>query len=69
MRNAPQQWEDATIQIFHKKKDRSDRNSHRDFSLVAHSGKILQKLVAPCLSNYSVGKGILPEEQRGFRSA
>ena len=38
-------------------------------SLVAHSGKTLLKLVASRLSNYCEAKGVLPEEQCGFRPA
>ena len=38
-------------------------------SLVAHSGKLLLKMVASRLSNYCEAKGILPEEQCGFRPA
>ena len=42
----PQQWKDATIKVLHKKKDRSDCNNYRGISLVAHSGKVLLKMVA-----------------------
>ena len=63
----PQQWKDATIKFLHKKKDRSDCNNYRGISLVAHSGKVLRKMVASRLSNYC--ERILPEEQGGFRPA
>ena len=63
------QWKDGTIKVLHKKKDRSDCNNCRGISLVAHSGKVLLKMVASRLSNYCEAKGILPEEQCGFRSA
>ena len=61
------QWKDGTIKVLHKKKDRSDCNNCRGISLVAHSGKVLLKMVASRLSNYCEAKGILPEEQCGFR--
>ena len=38
-------------------------------SLVAHSGKVLLKMVASRLSNYCEAKRILPKEQCGFRPA
>ena len=65
----PQQWTDAIINVLHKKKDRSDCNNYQGISLVAHSGKVLLKMVASRLNNYCEAKGILPEEQRGFRPA
>ena len=66
MGEVPQQWKDATIKVLHQKKDRFDCNKYRGISLVAHSGKLLLKMVAPRLS-YCEAKGILPEEQCGFR--
>ena len=65
--DAPQQWQDATIKVLHKKKDHSDCN-YRGMSLV-DSGKVLLKVVASRLSNYFEAKRILPEEQCGFRPA
>ena len=65
----PQQWKDATIEVLHKKKDRSDCNNYREISLVAHSGKVLLKMVASRLSNHCEAKRILPEQQCGFRPA
>ena len=65
----PQRWKDATIKVLYKKKDHSDCNNYRGISLVAHSGKVLLTMVASRLSNYCEAKGILPEEQRGFRPA
>ena len=65
----PQQWKDGAIKVLQKKKDRSDCNNYRGISLVAHSDKELLKMVASRLSNYCEAKGILPEEQCGFRPA
>ena len=53
--------------ILHKKKDRTECGSYRGISLVAHAGKILLKIIARRLSEYSECVGLLPEEQRGFR--
>ena len=65
-----QQWKYSTIKkVLHIKKDRFDCNNYRGISLVAHSGKVLLKMVASRFSNYCEAKGILPEEQRGFRPA
>ena len=60
---------DATIKVLHKKEDRSDCNNYRGISLVAHSCKVLLKMVASRLSKYCEAKRILPEEQCGFRPA
>ena len=67
----PQQWKYATIKLLggHKKKGRSDCNNYRGISLVAHSGKVLLKMVASLRNNYCEAKEILPEEQCGFRPA
>ena len=65
----PQQWKDATITVLHERKDLSDCNNYRGISLVAHSGKVLLKMVASRPSNYCEAKGILTEEQCGFRPA
>ena len=62
----PQQWKDAIIKVLHKKKDTSDCNNYKGISLVAHAGNVLLKIVASRLSNYE-DRGILPEEQCGFR--
>ena len=63
----PQQWKDAIIMVFHKKKDRTECGNYRGISLVAHAGKILLKIKARRLSEYCERVGILPEEQSGFR--
>ena len=69
--DVPQQRKDATIEVLHKKKDRSDHNFYRGISLVARSGKeTLLEMVASRLSNYCCEtEGILPEEECGFRPA
>ena len=54
---------------LHKKDDRSDCNNYRGSTLVAHAGKVLLKIVTSRLSNYCEVRGILPEEQCGFRPA
>ena len=63
----PQQWKDTVIMILHKKEDRTECGNYRGFSLVAHAGKILLKIIARHLSEYCERVGILPEEQSGFR--
>ena len=65
--DVPQQWKGTTIKFLHKKKDRSDCNNYQEISLVAHSGKVLLKMVASRLSNYCEAKRIPPEEQCGCR--
>lgn len=67
--DAPQRWKVATTKVLHKKEDRSDCNTYRGVSLLAHSGKALLKIVVFRLSDYCEAGGILPEELRGFRPA
>ena len=59
----PQQWKDAIIMVLHKKKDRTECDNYRGISLVAHAGKILQKIITRRLGEYCERVGILPEEQ------
>ena len=66
-RKVPQRWRDAVIKCLHKKKDRSEWGDYCGISLVAHAGKVLLTIVATRLSAYCEAKGLLPEEQRGFR--
>ena len=42
----PQEWKDATINVLHEKKDRTECSNYRDLFLVAHAGKVLLKIVA-----------------------
>ena len=58
----PQQWKYAIIMVLNKKKDRTECGNYRGFSLVAHAGKILLKIIARRLSEYCERVGILPEE-------
>ena len=64
----PQQWENATIKVLHKKKDRTGCGEYRGISLVAHAGKVLLKVITGRLSDYCERENFLPEEQCGFRS-
>ena len=63
----PQQWKDAVITVLHKKGDKTECGNYRGISLVSHAGKVLLKVVARRLSAYCEAKGLLPEEQCGFR--
>ena len=60
--DVPQQWKDAIIKVLHKKKDRTECSYYRGFSLVAHAGKILLKIIARRLSDYCERLGVLAEE-------
>ena len=64
----PQQWKGAVITVLHKKGDKTECGNYRGVSLVSHAGKVLLKVVARTLSAYCEAKGLLPEEQCGFRS-
>ncbi|CAM9581945.1 unnamed protein product [Ascophyllum nodosum] len=62
-----QQWKDAVNTVLHKKGDKRECGNYRGISLVSHAGKVLLKVVARRLSAYCEAKGLLPEEQGGFR--
>ena len=51
------------IKVLHEKKDRTECGSYRGISLVAHTGKVLLKIVATRRET----RNLLPEEQCGFR--
>ena len=51
----PRQGKYAIIMVLHKKKDRAECGSYRGFSLVAHAGKVLLKIIARRLSEYVWG--------------
>ena len=63
----PQQWKDAVNTILHRKGDKTECENYRGISLVSHAGKVLLKVVVRRLSAYCGAKGLLPEEQCGFR--
>ena len=63
----PQQWKDAVITVLHKKGDKTECGNYRGISLVSHAVKILLKVAARRLGAYCEAKGLLPEEQCGFR--
>ena len=63
----PKQWKDAVITVLHKKGDKTECGNYRGISLVSHAGKVLLKVVARRLGAYCEAKGLLPEEQCGFR--
>ena len=62
-----QQWKDAVITVLLKKGDKMECGNYRGIFLVSHAGKVLLKVVARRLSAYCEAKGLLPEEQCGFR--
>ena len=63
----PQQWKDAVNTVLHTKGDKTQYRNYRGISLLSHAGKVLLKVVARRLSAYCEAKGLLPEEQCGFR--
>ena len=63
----PQQWKYAVITVLHKKGDKTECGNYRGILLMSHAGKVLLKVVARRLSAYCEAKGLLPEEQCGFR--
>ena len=63
----PQQWKDAVITVLHTKGDVTECGNYRGISIVSHAGKVPLKVVARRLSAYCEARGLLPEEQCGFR--
>ena len=63
----PQQWKDAIITVLHKKGDKTECGNYRGISVVSHAGKVLLEVAARRLRAYCEAKGLLPEEQCGFR--
>ena len=57
-----------SLYFVHKKGDKTVCGNYRGISLVLHAGKVLLKVVARKLSAYCEAKGLLPEEQCGFRA-
>ena len=53
--------------VLHKKGDKTECGNYRGISLVLHAGKVLLKVVARRLGDCCEAKGLLPEEQCGFR--
>ena len=64
----PKRWKDTVITVSHKKGDMMECGNYRGISLVSHAGKVLLKVVVRRLGDYCEAKGLLPEEQCGFRS-
>ena len=55
------------VSILSRRSDKTECGNYRGISLVSHAGKVLLKVVARRLSAYCEAKGLLPEEQCGFR--
>ena len=51
----------------HKKGDKTECGNYCSISLASHAGKVILKVVAGRLRAYCEAKGLLPEDQRGFR--
>ena len=46
----PQQWKFTVIMVLYKNKDGTECGNYRGISLIAHSGKIMLKIIAHHLS-------------------
>ncbi|CAM9464035.1 unnamed protein product, partial [Sphacelaria rigidula] len=62
----PQEWKDVTIKVLHEQQDRIQCSNYRGISLVAHTAKVLLKIVANRLGNVCEETDVFPEEQCGF---
>ena len=63
----PQQWKNAVIIVLHKKGDKTECGNYRGILPVSHAGKVLLKVVARRLGDYCEAKGLLLDEECGFR--
>ena len=52
---------------IHKKIDKTGSGNYRGIFLVYHAGKVLLKVIVRRLGEYCERKGLLLEEQSGFR--
>ena len=67
--DVPAQLKDVILTILYKSGDVRNCNNHRTLSLINVIGKILERLLANRMAVYcELQKGILPEEQYGFRA-
>lgn len=55
------------IRVLHKNKGRAEHGNYHGVSPVVHAGKLLLKIVASRLGDYSKVNGVLPEKKYGFR--
>ena len=53
--------------VIHQNKDKTEYGNYRMISLVSYEGKVPLKVIARRRSEYCERKGLLPEEQSGFR--
>ncbi len=63
----PNEWKRATVVPIHKKGPRSNKNNYRPISLLPTPIKILEKLVHEHISGHLEEKGLLNNNQEGFR--
>ena len=63
----PHRWKDAIITVLRKKIDKTECGNYRGISLVPYAGQVLLEVAIKRLGDSFGAKGLLPEEQRGFR--
>jgi hypothetical protein len=64
----PSEMKDVIIAILFKKGDKRDCGNYRGLSLIAHMGKVLERMVQNRLLSVAEERGWFPEEQNGFRA-
>lgn len=66
----PAQWKEAIVIGIHKPgKPRNNPTSYRPISLLNTLSKLYEKVVKKRLLDYALEKGLIPDEQFGFRPA
>jgi hypothetical protein len=63
----PNEMKDVIIAILFKKGDKRDTGNYRGLSLIAHLGKVLERMILNRLAPVAETLGWFPEEQNGFR--
>ena len=65
--NIPQQWQQGVIVSLFKSGDKADVGNYRPITLLSVVGKLFASLMATRLSAYMESRGLLADEQNGFR--
>lgn len=62
----PESWRMASVTAIFKKGDKLDANNYRPISLVSICAKIMERIIANDLVNFTLTNKIIPDTQHGF---
>ncbi len=63
----PSEWKNVEMSILHKKGSKAECGNYRGISLISHAAEVLLKLIDMRLRIHTEDKGLINEEQCGFR--